>query len=123
VMMESQTVPPRTRVWMGKCVDLGGIYGVASDASETAARTGGEATAYVTTFAFDGVALQVVTIRPPTGVPSGTRITTEVTDHPWEDCLVSLWPAGDDLIHWPPRLGLNGEAGLETLRCRFRVDE
>lgn len=70
------------------------------------------------TMGFAHLVLQVLTIRVPESVDPNTEITTDVRMGPWSDVTIPVWPSkvGAD---WPPRLGLNGEVGLDALAERF----
>lgn len=109
-------IPERTSIWIAKCVDQPNIYSAAHDLRTAPGQN--EAHAYVTTMAFGSLALQVVSIRPHTNLSKGAAITYDVSDGPWEEVLIQVWP----LLHlqqWPPSQGLAGELGLEALTNRL----
>jgi len=72
------------------------------------------------TMGFAHLVLQVLTIRVLEIVGSYTEITTDVRTGPWGDVTVQVWPSKGE-AHWPPRLGLNGEVGLDALAERFNA--
>ncbi len=120
--LESFTIPPRTVVWIAKCVALPGIYCNATDHAESGSQTVDQTRLYVTTVAFGPVALQVATAKPPSAIPAHVAITTEVRPGPWEDATNALWPKSTEVMVWPPRVALNGELGLETFHTRWGED-
>ena len=70
------------------------------------------------TIGFAHAVLQVLTIRVPEVVGPDTQVTTEVRQGPWSQLTVQVWPPKVG-AHWPPPMGLNGEAGLNALAERF----
>ena len=120
-MRADLSVPLRTRAWLAKCINLPGTYCASSDLAATPDHDPQEATGYVTTIAFRGLVLQVVTGRAPSHVPPTTVVTTEVLPGPWDHTTVSLWPPSGVSKPWPPRLGLDGEAGLGALIDRWKL--
>lgn len=116
-------LPPRTRVWAASCLNLPGTYCASSDLSESPKKGRNEGAAYVTTIAFRDLALQVVTARAPRDVSAEVPITTEIRTGPWEDATLSVWPPAEQAASWPPRLGLDGESGLNVLVDRWKLTE
>jgi len=123
LMRGESAIPPRTRVWLAKCVNLPGTYCASSDLSETPSQGAQEAKAYVTTIAFRDLALQVVTARAPERAPTSATLTTDVRPGPWSQVTVSMWPPSAGSLAWPPPLGLDGEAGLAAVIDRWRPGE
>jgi hypothetical protein len=75
--------------------------------------------AIATTMAFGFLAFQVVSIRTPPEIPTHVPVSYEVSDGPWEQTLVQIWPTSDRLLTWPPYYGLDGDLGLDTLTERL----
>jgi len=115
-------IPPRTHVWLAKCLALPGIYCNATDHTESAHPTPDETRMYVTTLAFGTVALQAVTAKVPGSIPESVRIEFNVHPGPWEQGTLSLWPVDTESLAWPPPLDLVGEPGLRALHTRWGED-
>jgi hypothetical protein len=113
-MRETQTIPERTSVWIAKCVDSPNIYSAAKDLWSSPNKTGVHA--FVTTMAFGFLALQVV------GTDRAV-LTYGVSDGPWDQTLIRVWPANQGTVSWPPKYGLNGELGLDALTERLNPEK
>jgi hypothetical protein len=68
--------------------------------------------------AFGSLALQVVTIRPPAAMSADATVTYGVSDGPWDQTLIQIWPTSLDVQVWPLAYGLDGDMGLEALTER-----
>lgn len=113
-MRLSHFVPPRTSVWISKCVNHGDIYSAAKNHS-----TDDQVRAFSVTMAFGFLAFQVVTVKPPSSVPSQVEVTYEVSHGPWDQVLVPVWPVSQSSRSWPGQQGLNGDLGLNALTERL----
>lgn len=118
-LRESQTIPQRTTVEIAKCVSHPHIYTAASE--HWAAGDATAVRAHVTTFAFGTLALQVVTIRVPAEIPPHIDVTYDVSEGPWDTILIQIWPPNAESLSWPPKGGLNGDAGLDALTKRLTL--
>ena len=76
-----------------------------------------------TTMVFGHVALQVLTIRVPSFVTARTEVTANVRAAPWSDLTLRIWPTQPTSLVWPPRTGLNGEAGINLFADRFSTSD
>jgi hypothetical protein len=113
-MRLSHSVPPHTSVWIAKCVDHKDIYSAAKDHS-----TDDGVQAFSVTMAFGLLAFQVVTVKPPPIVPAHAHVTYEVSEGPWGEVLVPVWPVSQEARNWPGKQGLRGDAGLHALTERL----
>jgi hypothetical protein len=109
-----------TSVWVAKCFNLPGMYCSGSDLFESAEERSGEARGYVATLAFGSLAFQVLSVKPPESIPPGVVIAADMQPGPWSDVALPIAPTQRQ-VHWPPAIGLDGEAGIEALRRRFRA--
>jgi hypothetical protein len=117
LMREAQNIPVRTSVWIAKCIHHPHIYSVKKDLSTARGDDGLRAIA--TTMAFGFLAFQVVSIGTPPEIPTHVPVSYEVSNGPWEQTLVQIWPISDRLLTWPPYYGLDGDLGLDTLTERL----
>jgi hypothetical protein len=113
-MRKSQSVPHHTSVWIAKCVSHKHIYSAAKNLSTTDG-----VRAFAVTMAFDFLAFQVVTVKKPNGIPTHVDVTYEVSDGPWDEILVPVWPVSKIPRKWPAAKGLNGDVGLNALTERL----
>jgi len=101
-MRLSRSIPHRTSVWIAKCVDHKDIYSAAKNhSSDDGAR------AFSVTMAFGLLAFQVETVRAPESIPAHVAVTYEVSDGPWDQVLVPVWPVSQAARTWPAAQGLN----------------
>ena len=112
-----QSLPPRTSVWIAKCINQPNIYSAAKDLRTTPSNDGFHA--YATTMAFGSIAFQIVSIKTPAAIPENVTVTYDVTEGPWDQTIVQVWPTTQKSIAWPPKYGLNSEFGLDTLTERL----
>ncbi len=117
MMCAKQTVPPRTSVWIAKCVNQPNIYSAAKDLRTSMDDNGVHA--YTTTMAFGSLAFQVVSIKTPKTIPEYASLTYDVTQGHWDKTLLQVWPIIQESIGWPAGYGLNGELGLDALTERL----
>jgi hypothetical protein len=117
LMRTTQTLPPRTSVWIAKCVEPKNIYSAAKDLRTSLDDNGVHA--YATTMAFGSIAFQVVSIKTPETIPESVSITYDVTEGPWEKTLLQVWPVIHESLEWPAGYGLNSELGLDALTERL----
>ena len=115
--LRMSAIPERTSVWIAKCVDQPNIYSTAKYLWNAHGQN--EVHAYVTTMTFGSFALQVVSIIPHMNLSKETAITYDVSEGPWDEVLMQVWPIIPNLQQWPPRKGLAGEWGLDTLANRL----
>jgi len=121
LMCVMQTIPPRTSVWIAKCIHQPNVY---SAAKHLYTLPGGEgAHAFAVTMAFGSLAFQVVTIETPAEVSANVIVTYDVSDGPWDQTLVQIWPTSHTTQIWPPAYGLEGDLGLEALTERLSPGE
>jgi hypothetical protein len=116
-LRSERMMPTRTSVSVAKCVAQLDIYSAAKNHWTSA--QAGEVRAYVTTMAFGSLAIQVVTIRTPSSIPSNVRVTYDVSNGPWDATLIEVWPVKQESLAWPAKNGLQGESGLEALSERL----
>ena len=117
LMREAQKIPVRTSAWIAKCIHHPHIYSVKKYLSTVRGDDGPRAIA--TTMAFGFLAFQVVSIRTPPETPTHDPVSYAVSNGPWEQTLVQIWPISDRLLTWPPYYGLDGDLGLDTLTERL----
>jgi hypothetical protein len=117
--LQMSAIPERTSVWIAKCVNQPNIYSVAKDLWTS--RGQNEVHAYVTTMAFGSLAFQVVSLRSRMNLSKETAIIYNVSEGPWDEVLVQVWPIMPNPKQWPPSQGLNGELGLEVLTNRLSL--
>jgi hypothetical protein len=113
-MRLSCSIPHRTSVWIAKCVNHKDIYSAAKNHS-----TDDGARAFSVTMAFGFLALQVETVKPPESIPAYANVTYEVSDGPWDQILVPVWPVSQAARSWPAKQGVNGDLGLNALTERL----
>jgi hypothetical protein len=113
-MRLSHSVPHHTSVWIAKCVNHKDIYSAAKNHT-----TDDGVLAFSVTMAFGFLAFQVVTVKPPKTVPAHVKVTYEVSDGPWDQTLVPVWPVSEVARSWPGKHGLNGDVGLNALTERL----
>jgi len=112
-----QSLPPRTSVWIAKCINQPNIYSAAKDLWTTPSNDGIHA--YATTMAFGSLALQIVSIKTLAAIPENVTLTYNVSEGPWDKTLVQVWPTTQNSLAWPPQYGLNSEFGLDALTERL----
>lgn len=112
-------IPVRTSVWICKAVDPS--YFMSTKNRHLAHQDVASPSGASITLAFSHVVLQAFTIRVPANVGPATRVTVDVRRGPWEITTVRVWPAQTSTVSWPPVMGLNGEAGLDSLAERFNT--
>ena len=105
-MRISRSVPHHTSVWIAKCVNHKDIYSAAKNHS-----TDGGVPAFSVTMAFGFLAFQVVTVKPPNTIPAHVDVTYEVSDGPWDQILVPVWPVSQPERGWPAKQGLKAMWG------------
>jgi hypothetical protein len=111
-------IPPRTEVCVAKCIDQPDVFSAANDLRSDDSGFG--VRARLTTMAFGALAVQVLTLRTPSDIPETTRVTYDISDGPWGDVLVPVWPINNIPHKWPPPVGLRSESGIEALATRLR---
>lgn len=109
-------IPEGTFVWIAKCVNQPNIYSAAKDLLTAPGQD--EIRTYVTTMAFGSLAFQVASTRLQMNLTTGTYITFDANNGPWEEVLVQVWPM-PKLHRWPPTKGLAGDLGLDVLTNRL----
>jgi len=117
LMRTALAIPQRTSVWIAKCVNRPNIYSTQKDLRTTFDDDGVHA--LVTTMTFGSLALQVVSIKTPAAIPENVPVTYDVSEGPWEQTLVQVWPTSQNSRAWPPYHGLAGELGLDALAERL----
>jgi hypothetical protein len=117
-MRLTRAIPPLTEVWVAKCIDQPNLFSVANDLWSDDSGLG--VRARLTTMAFGALAVQVLTLRPPSDNPETTHLTYDTSDGPWANVLVPVWPINSIPHAWPPPVGLRSENGIETLATRLR---
>ena len=120
-LRNSSKLPPRTKVWIAKCVNLPGPCCAASDLFNKALASTDQERAYVTTMAFGPLAIQVLNFRLPFVVPDSVDITTDMRPGPWDSVATQVWPCLQPLVSWPAALGLKGEAGFNAFCDRWNT--
>lgn len=71
--------------------------------------------------AFGSLAFQIVSIKTPTTIPENMSLTYDVTEGPWDQTLLQIWPIIQESSGWPVGYGLNSELGLEALTERLNA--
>lgn len=117
----ANVIPPRTSVWIAKCVNHPGAYTIAEDLRGPLSNGSGECNTYATTMVFASLALQVVSSRLSAVVPLETNVTTVLNKGQWDDIVVRIWPTTTEQQNWPSTVGLNGLLGLDEFGERFLV--
>lgn len=117
LMCAAQTLPQRTSVWITKCIDHPNIYSSAKNLCTIPSDDGIHA--FVITMAFASLTIQVVSIKVPAEIPSNIAVTYDVSEGPWAQTLVQVWPISQNSLVWPPHYGLVGESGLKALHERL----
>ena len=116
-LRELGEIPWRTSVWVGAAAEPSHFMSTKNRHLDAA---GGTSISGVSiTMAFAHIVLQVLTIRLPADVGPATQVTANVRSGPWHEVTSPLWPLPSTPTNWPPRLGLNGESGLNLLADRF----
>jgi hypothetical protein len=113
-MRLSRSIPHRTSVWIAKCDHHKDIYSAAKNHS-----TDDGVRAFSVTLAVGLLAFQVETVRAPASIPAHIAVTYEVSDGPWDQVLVPVWPVSQAERTWPAAGRLNGDAGLNALTERL----
>ena len=101
-MRLSIKMPPRTFVWLARYL---GQNTIACGSLETKHR--GPSGIYhgrISTFFVGSLALQVMTVHPPT--ETNVPIKIDPSPGPWSDILVTSWP-GQWRVYWPPVLAFD----------------
>ncbi len=109
-------------LWVGRCVDLNGLYCNAADLFDHREPSLSDTTGYVTTLGIGPIALQMLSIRLRDGVPAPARVSIPLSDGPWNEVGSVVWPDDQRAEVWSPTRALNGEYGLDTLSRRFRTE-
>lgn len=117
LIRDTLSLPPRTSVWIAKCVNQPNIYSAAKDLRTTPGDGGFHV--YSTTMAFGPLAFQIVSIKTPATIPENVTLTYDVTEGPWGQTLLQVWPTTEESVGWPPHYGLNSEFGLDELTERL----
>lgn len=117
LMRIEQSIPMRTSVWIAKCINQPNIHSSSKNLWTSLSNDGFYA--YVTTMAFGSIAFQVVSVKTPEIVPDNINVTYGVTEGPWDQTIIQIWPIIPKSIAWPPNYGLNGELGLYELAERL----
>lgn len=117
LMGAAQSLPPRTSVWIAKCINQPNIYSAARDLRTTHDDNGIHA--YATTMAFGSLAFQIISIKTPATIPENVTLTYDVTEGPWGQTLLQVWPSIQESMEWPAHYGLNSELGLDALTERL----
>lgn len=116
------TIPTRSSIWLAASTDP-------SLFASTKTRHFGASTPHIlegaaTTIALSRVVVQVFTMRLPQQVGARTKVTVPVRKANWEESTVQILPASPSSVAiWPPKLGLDGETGIDFLSGRFAVAE
>jgi hypothetical protein len=118
-MRAARALPQRTFVWIAKCIDQPNLYSAAKDLRTRTVLGDDNVHAFVMTMAFGSLAFQVVTIRTPATIPANVVVTYDVSEGPWDQTLVQVWPTSQDARAWPPSYGLAGELGLDAFTERL----
>ncbi len=109
-------IPWRTSVWLAASVDRSFFL---SSKSRHSGEGPNPMSGVSITVAFAHVVLQVLTIRLPEAVAPKTNVTTAVRHGPWDRATHQIWPNQRVQLRWPPPVGLNGGAGLDSFAERF----
>jgi hypothetical protein len=117
LMHAAQAIPQRTSVWIAKCIVHPNIYSAAKDHRTSLGDDGVHA--FATTLAFGSLALQVVSIKTPAEIPANVAVKYDVSDGPWDQTLIQVWPPSQNPLVWPQQYGLAHELGLEALTERL----
>jgi hypothetical protein len=117
-MRTAHAVPPRTSVWIAKCVGHAGIYSAVKDHWTSSNHSGARAIAV--TMAFGSLVFHVVHIKAPSVIPEDVAVTYDVAEGRWDETLVQVWPPNISSLVWPSKYGLTGELGLNALTERLR---
>jgi hypothetical protein len=116
-MRMARSLPHRTSVWIAKCVNQRDVYSAAKDHRSNSGDD--SVRAFSVTMAFGSLAFQVVTVKTPDAIPVNVAVTYDVSDGPWDQTLVQVWPTSDMPRIWPPTYGLDSDRGLVALTERL----
>jgi len=116
-------MPPRTKVWIAKCVDSPGPGCIAEDLFSADPSVATQISGYVTTMAFGPLAFQVLNFRLPYAAPDSIDMTAELRPGPWPSTAAQIWPTISPTLAWPMSIGLRGEAGIEAFSDRWKPVE
>jgi hypothetical protein len=108
-------------VWVGRAVDLNGLYCQASDLFDHVDSARSETRGYVTTLGIGPIAIQVLAVRLSDGTPIPLRVTIPLAEGPWQNIGQQIWPHDGTALDWEPTQALQGEHGLDALARRFRT--
>ena len=112
-------IPWRTSVWLAASATADAFM---STKNRHMGATPNDIVGVSVTMAFGAVVLQVLTMRVPPDIGPNTRVTTDVRRGPWAEATFQIWPPREATT-WPPRVGLNGEIGLNLFADRFSTTE
>jgi hypothetical protein len=118
--LRSSVIPPQTKVWIAKVVNLPGACCAATDLFSNNPASSDQERAYVTTMAFGPLALQVLNFRLPYSIPDSMDVTTDVRPGPWRAAAAQVWPIVRPSVPWPPPIGLLGQAGFDVFCERWK---
>jgi hypothetical protein len=121
--LRAAKLPPRTKVWIAKCVDSPGPGCMAEDLFTAGPAVAGQVTGYVTTMAFGPLAFQILNFRLPYPAAESIDITAEMRPGPWTSTTAQIWPTASPALVWPLSMGLRGEAGIEAFNDRWKPVE
>jgi hypothetical protein len=113
----TKTLPQQTYVWLAACAEQETIYAEAHHLAGIQKSPGLQG--FTVTLAFGLLAVQVLSFRLPVSAPAGTAVTVQMRDGPWDEVLISVWPAQQTDLTWPPQQALLGESGLKFFAERF----
>ena len=104
-------VPGSTYIWIAKRVASPGP----SYISHLLSKKGESTVGAVTTFGFGTLAFQVLKVVPG----DMNRGPVSCRTGPWDKVLLKVWPPQSEPACWPPRVGIQGDIGMEELEMRF----
>jgi len=118
LMRDSQTLPVRTLVWLGRYLRIG--LTVASGMCYYAPPGGARYPAFLATFVLGSLAIQILTFRAPADYRDRT-ISLTPAKGAWNELLCTIWPSPMRL-YWPPILAFDDKMiPIRSLHARWEL--
>jgi hypothetical protein len=112
-------IPWRTSIWLAAAADADLFMSTKSCYMGASAEA---ISGFTVTMAFGALVLQVLTMRVPQDVGPNTLVTADVRRGSWGEATIQIWPPRE-VASWPPKLGLNGELGVNLFAERFSTTD
>jgi len=112
------TIPSGATVWLAAHVGRETFFAMATDAENVPGFVP-ELKAYFTTFAYERLVVQIMSVRSNEQIDAYSVI--DCNQRVWSDAIIRIWPAVDAAI-WPPSLAIE-DAMLERFHKRCSIGE